>query len=308
MPVPSVASPSMPSISADDRPAAVAFREGELLHGGAAQAAAGRQAARSPRSDWSCRRRSRRSAPPARRARARSARRDSCGKFVRVRRRIAAAVMRSIYSSWPGLSRPSTTYLSSPKTWMPGTRPGMTTTSTRRKLHPHRHQHVERALGVLVLDQRRRAGVGELEHRDLAFDLRGDVEQIARVEADIERIGVVVDLELLGGAAANPDWSPTASSRPPVIESLTARPRSLDDGRDAVDRGLEILLVDGQRLVVVGRDDAPVIGEGAVDQLRGQHHVADGEADLAGRQFDRRPRLRRSRSAAALRRPSCAAR
>src|SRR5208282_320416 len=28
-------------------------------------------------------------------------------------------------SSWPGLSRPSTT-LSNPKTWMPGTRPGMT--------------------------------------------------------------------------------------------------------------------------------------------------------------------------------------
>ena len=45
-------------------------------------------AARSPRSDWSCRRRSRRSAPPARPTRARSARRDSCGNWSGVRRRM----------------------------------------------------------------------------------------------------------------------------------------------------------------------------------------------------------------------------
>ena len=31
--------------------------------------------------------------------------------------------------SWPGLSRPSTTFLSQSKTWMPGTRPGMTETN-----------------------------------------------------------------------------------------------------------------------------------------------------------------------------------
>src|SRR5207253_5039980 len=55
-------------------------------------------------------------------------------------------------------------------------------------LHPHRHQHVKRALGFLVLDQRRRSGVGEHEHGGLALDLGGDVEQVARVEADIERI------------------------------------------------------------------------------------------------------------------------
>src|SRR5690242_4066429 len=66
---------------------------------------------------------------------------------------------------------------------------------------PHRHQDVERALRVLVLDERRRAGIGEPQDRDLAFDLRRDVEQIARVEADIERLGLVIDLELFGGAA-----------------------------------------------------------------------------------------------------------
>ena len=52
--------------------------------------------------------------------------------------------------------------------------------------HPHRHQHVERALVVLVLHQRRRAGVGEAEYGDFALDLGGDVEQVARVETDIE--------------------------------------------------------------------------------------------------------------------------
>ena len=39
-------------------------------------------------------------------------------------------------------------------------------------------------------------------------------------------------------------------------------------------------------LVVADRDDAAVIRESAVDQLRGQHHRTDGEADLGLRQFD----------------------
>ena len=81
---------------------------------------------------------------------------------------------------------------------------------------------------IFVLDQRRRAGIGELEHRRLALDLRRDVEQIARVEADIERIGLVFDFEFFVGAAGIRDWSPTATAVPPVIDSLTARPRSLD--------------------------------------------------------------------------------
>ena len=40
--------------------------------------------------------------------------------------------------------------------------------------HPHRHQHVQRALVVAVLHQGRRAGVGEAERGDVAFDLGGD--------------------------------------------------------------------------------------------------------------------------------------
>jgi len=46
-------------------------------------------------------------------------------------------------------------------------------------LHPHWHQNVERALGILVLHQCRRPRIGELQHRDLALDLRRDIEQIA---------------------------------------------------------------------------------------------------------------------------------
>ena len=67
MPVPSVASPSAPSTSARHRPGAVAFRERHLVERGAPQPAARVPGTRSPRSGWSCRRRSGRPAPPARR-------------------------------------------------------------------------------------------------------------------------------------------------------------------------------------------------------------------------------------------------
>src|SRR6185312_7146484 len=43
------------------------------------------------------------------------------------RRRIGFSTSgRCPISSWPGLSRPSTPYFNATKTWMPGTRPGMT--------------------------------------------------------------------------------------------------------------------------------------------------------------------------------------
>ena len=71
----------------------------------------------------------------------------------------------------------------------------------RTDLNPHRHQDVQCAFGVLVLNQSRRAGIGELEHSHFAFDLRRDVEQITRVEADIERVTVVLDFDFFGGAA-----------------------------------------------------------------------------------------------------------
>ena len=157
--------------------------------------------------------------------------------------------------------------------------------SRAKASHPHRHQHVERALGVLVLDQGRRAGIGEAQHRHLAVELGRDVEQIARVESDIDRIGRVIDLDLLGGAAGIRvgDGQDQLAGGQRQLDGAAAFARHR---RDAIDRGLEVLLVDHQFLVVAARDDARIVRERAVDQFRGQHHVADREADLGRRQFD----------------------
>ena len=92
-------------------------------------------------------------------------------------------------------------------------------------LDPHRHQHVERRRALAVLDQGRRAGIGELEQGRVAVELAGDVEEIAGVEADIERRRIVIDLDLLGGAAGirivdRERQAAVASA------SFTARPRS----------------------------------------------------------------------------------
>jgi hypothetical protein len=52
------------------------------------------------------------------------------------------------------------------------------TPSKLKLLNPHRHQHVERAFRVLVLNECGRAWVRKLQHGDFALDLRGDVEQV----------------------------------------------------------------------------------------------------------------------------------
>src|SRR2546421_360199 len=100
--------------------------------------------------------------------------------------------------------------------------------------------------------------VGQPQHRDFAFDLGGDVEQIARVEADIERVGGVFDFELFGGAAGirvgHRQHQLAVGQRQLYGAAAFAR-----NGRDAVDRGLKVLLVDDQFLVVVLRNDAAVI-------------------------------------------------
>src|SRR5829696_2488308 len=69
------------------------------------------------------------------------------------------------------------------------------------QLNSHWHQNVQGAFRILVLDQGRRSWVGQLQHGGLTFDLRRDVQQVAGIEADIERIGSVLDLNFLSGAA-----------------------------------------------------------------------------------------------------------
>src|SRR5258706_11276772 len=56
-------------------------------------------------------------------------------------------------------------------------------------LPPHGHQHVERTLGVPVLDQRWGAGICKLPHRGFAFEVPRDVEQIKGIDAGIQRSG-----------------------------------------------------------------------------------------------------------------------
>ena len=186
-----------------DRPGAVAFGERDLLERGAAQAAARRQkrdrldqiglagAVRPDQHDQAARRR-------------RGSPRGSCGNWSASGGGCGRRSWRQLVMT--GLV-PAIQDRSSAKAVDARHKPGMRRMQVRQaRSHPHRHQHVERALGVLVLDQRRRAGIGELEHRDLALDLRRDVEQVARVEADIERIGVVLDLESPRWRCRNPDW------------------------------------------------------------------------------------------------------
>src|SRR3954453_4480863 len=71
--------------------------------------------------------------------------------------------------------------LGRPRRGLAGTSPAMRIqdgTNFKSVLNPHRHQLVERALGILVLHQRRRAGIRQLQDCDLALDLCSHVEQV----------------------------------------------------------------------------------------------------------------------------------
>lgn len=57
-----------------------------------------------------------------------------------------------------------------------------------RPLDPHRHQHVERRAFLILADQCRRAGIGEMQFHRVAIDLAKNVLQVIGVEADFERI------------------------------------------------------------------------------------------------------------------------
>jgi len=97
------------------------------------------------------------------------------------------------------------------------------------------------------------------------LELAGDVGDSA-VEADLDCIGWILDAELLGALPESELFTraPCAHRRAP---SFTAR-AALDNGRDAVDGAGELGAVDLHDLVVALRDDAGIIGERAVDQLR----------------------------------------
>src|SRR5579862_337574 len=68
-------------------------------------------------------------------------------------------------------------------------------------LDAHRHQDVERAAIGAVAHDRRRSRIGHRKARALALDLLGNIEQIARVEADLQRLRVVAHFDFLGRGA-----------------------------------------------------------------------------------------------------------
>src|SRR3546814_15708242 len=82
------------------------------------------------------------------------------------------------------------------------------------------------------------------------------------------------------------DWSSDVCSSDLVEPDLHRARLFARDRRHAVDALEQALRIDLEQLVVRGRDHAAVIGEGTVDQLRGQHRMAELKADLAGRKAD----------------------
>src|SRR5581483_10782560 len=76
--------------------------------------------------------------------------------------------MDQLYPSWPRLSRPSRSWFRmAPKTWMPGTRPGMTWKQSHRNL-------------VTAVSLRRRGDRPAREHADQVGAILGAAVNVAR--------------------------------------------------------------------------------------------------------------------------------
>ena len=113
----------------------------------------------------------------------------------------------------------------------------------------------------------------------LAGDLAGDVQQIAGVEADLEGLFGIADLDLLdplpGLHVAHRQGDAVQLEGQFHRTALLGR-----DGGDAVDGLGEQGVVDVGLFVVPLGNDAHVVGEGTVDDLGGQAGLAEFEADL----------------------------
>src|SRR4029453_4949518 len=68
-------------------------------------------------------------------------------------------------------------------------------------LDPHRHQHIKRRRLVVFAKQSRRGGIGEMDLDRIALDLPQNVEQVTRIEADLETLRAIIGGHFLGRGA-----------------------------------------------------------------------------------------------------------
>jgi hypothetical protein len=138
-------------------------------------------------------------------------------------------------------------------------------------------------------DERARVGVLQLDRDHLLSHVGEGVDQVGDVEADLDRIAAVVDLELLhrlfllgvrGGDAQRPGLEVDAHALELVARQDRSALQALQQRRPA----------EGDSVLVVLRDDAVVVGELAFDELGDELHSGERELRLVRREahLDRR--------------------
>ena len=136
-----------------------------------------------------------------------------------------------------------------------------------------------------VPHQRGRAGVAEEEADRVALDLPRDIEHIARVEADIEGLGAILGIELLGrgpriGAVRRERHRAGADGELDRVRAVGG------DRGDPIHRFGEAAVRHRHHVLVAARNHPLVVRERAVDQLGGELGGADLEADSGFGQRD----------------------
>ena len=129
-------------------------------------------------------------------------------------------------------------------------------------------------------------GIGELEVRRLALELAGDIEQIAGVEADLERASTSYSTPISSVALPPSGLLTDSTSLSALMLSFTARPRSLAMVDTRSTALMNSALETFSSLSLAFGITRAIVGEGAVDQLRGQRDGADLEARLGRRHAD----------------------
>ena len=109
--------------------------------------------------------------------------------------------------------------------------------------------------------------------------MRGDIEQVTGIEADIQRLGPVLHFDFFGRAAGI--WVGHGQHEFPIAQrQLDCAAALTRDGGDTVHRLFEHLFVDREFLVIADRNDAHVVRKCAIDQLGGEHRLGEPETDL----------------------------